>query len=60
MGCNQPGAPVNGRGSWTHTSAGSTVHYSCENGFKLQGAPSITCSRGKWSGAVPKCESKCC
>ena len=58
MGCNEPGTPVNGVRTWTQTSAGSIAHYSCNFGYQLVGVSSIICSKGRWTAAVPKCESK--
>lgn len=38
------------------TSFGSSISFTCESGYKLQGAPSIICrSDGTWSADVPTC-----
>lgn len=51
-------SPVNGELSCTSSfSYGSTCSFSCEEGFLLQGASEISCTKmAKWSQEPPHCE----
>ncbi|XP_076873495.1 E-selectin-like isoform X2 [Brachyhypopomus gauderio] len=41
-------------------SFGSTCSFSCEDGFRLKGAPEITCTESaQWSQKMPYCEVMC-
>ncbi|XP_065918601.1 sushi, von Willebrand factor type A, EGF and pentraxin domain-containing protein 1-like isoform X2 [Dysidea avara] len=56
--CGEPDTPSNGSVSYTITTEGSTVVYSCDPGFVLCGDENRTClSTGMWSGSVPDCIS---
>ena len=59
MDCKEPDTPSNGDVSYTMTTEGSTVVYSCDDGFVLCGDENRTClSTGVWSGSVPDCISE--
>jgi len=58
--CGAPDTPSNGSVSYTLTTEGSAVVYSCDDGFVLCGDESRSClSTGVWSGSVPDCISEC-
>jgi CUB/sushi domain-containing protein len=51
-----PAAPDNGSRSYTSTTLGSTVTYSCDPGYDVEGAASLLCeASGLWSGSAPVC-----
>ena len=57
--CGDPGTPDNGLRDLSSTTTGSTVQYSCQGGYMLQGNSSRTCeANGVWSGEVPTCVGK--
>ena len=57
--CGEPDTPSNGGVSYTITTEGSTIVYSCDPGFVLCGDENRTClSTGMWSGSVPDCISE--
>ena len=67
--CGAPDTPSNGDVSYTLTTEGSTVVYSCDDGFVLCGNENRTCLSipisgflsgftGFWSGLVPDCISE--
>ena len=57
--CEKPDTPSNGGVSYTITTEGSTIVYSCDPGFVLCGDENRTClSTGMWSGSVPDCISE--
>lgn len=59
VNCGTPGAPSNGQGFSSSTTYGSTVTYSCNPGFTLQGSSRSTCMANReWSEPPPSCESK--
>ena len=35
---------------------GSTATFSCNSGYKLNGAQNLSCQSFKWNGQVPTCE----
>ncbi|KAK3728579.1 hypothetical protein QZH41_011661 [Actinostola sp. cb2023] len=53
--CSNPGTPPNGRRSSSSFTHGSTVTFTCNAGYRLQGSSSRTCTRGQWSGTAPRC-----
>uniref|UniRef100_A0A8C5SUA0 Sushi domain-containing protein n=1 Tax=Laticauda laticaudata TaxID=8630 RepID=A0A8C5SUA0_LATLA len=63
--CGHPGEPENGRlivsGDFLF---GSTLNYTCEEGYKLKGQTSRQCAlngkRVQWSGSLPKCHPILC
>lgn len=62
--CSPPSNPVNGSvHSLTGTKLGSTLRFSCDEGFRLIGQSSATCTRTaqgiyQWNAPVPLCQSK--
>ena len=49
--------PKNGKRTGNEFGIGSTVSFSCNQGYELIGNSSLTCqSDGQWSGIVPICE----
>ncbi|KAL4228764.1 hypothetical protein ACF0H5_011806 [Mactra antiquata] len=61
--CGPLFAPINGDVDMSEgTLYGSTVYYSCENGYELNGAEQTTCSEsGIWQPArSPKCDPTLC
>ncbi|XP_046885306.1 CUB and sushi domain-containing protein 1-like [Hypomesus transpacificus] len=62
--CHDPGIPVNGQRVGEHFLLGSSVVFSCDEGFiKTQGSEVITCiiqdGNVVWSSTVPRCEAPC-
>lgn len=59
--CLDPGSPENGQHVLGGTKVGDTVHFSCRDGFDLQGSAKLICQNGgKWSAPIPKCtKGKC-
>ena len=56
INCGDPGTPTNGQRSFSRTTPGYAVTYTCDVGYTLQGSNSRTCqSNGQWSGSVPQC-----
>ena len=56
--CRRPNNPTNGRVELSGTAVGSFANYSCNDGFRLQGAPLRLCTgtgTGEWSGVPPTC-----
>ncbi|XP_054419455.1 complement receptor type 1 isoform X2 [Pteronotus mesoamericanus] len=63
--CGTPPKPINGMVHIkTDTHFGSTVHYSCNEGYRLIGSPSAACllsgSKVTWDKDVPVCEKIFC
>lgn len=60
--CSTPNSPVNGSvHSQTGTKLGSTLRFSCDQGFRLVGQSSATCTRTpqgiyQWNAPVPLCQ----
>ena len=51
-----PKAPTNGQQNISSTTFGSTVTYTCNRGYTLQGNSIRTCmANGRWSGRPPTC-----
>jgi len=43
----------------THVTDGNSCHYACETGYRLTGAPALTCNySGTWLGSIPTCQSE--
>ncbi|XP_026879255.2 CUB and sushi domain-containing protein 1 [Electrophorus electricus] len=62
--CHDPGVPVNGQRFGEHFLLGSSVLFTCDEGFiKTHGSESITCviqdGNVVWNAAVPRCEAPC-
>ena len=54
-----PNAPANGQQSGSGTTFGSTVNYTCDPGYTLQGDRRRTCmANGHWSGVTTRCSRK--
>ena len=54
-----PEAPANGQRSGSGRTFDSTVTYSCNPGYILQGDKGLTCMANKrWSGSAPTCNRK--
>ena len=58
--CNSPGEIIDGsQDQNTDTTYNSSITYQCDPGYNMIGGDTITCqSNGKWSGAIPTCNSK--
>ena len=58
--CGTPSSLSNGQRSYSSTTAGSRVTYSCNAGYRMtRGSSSRTCqSNGLWSGSYPTCSRK--
>ncbi|XP_041921873.1 CUB and sushi domain-containing protein 1-like [Alosa sapidissima] len=62
--CHDPGIPVNGQRFGEHFLLGSSVLFTCDEGFiKTHGSEAITCviqdGNVVWNAAVPRCEAPC-
>ena len=54
-----PAAPVHGQLNGTGLTFGSTLIYSCNTGYALNGSSTITCMANRqWSGQAPDCSRK--
>ncbi|KAJ8334650.1 hypothetical protein SKAU_G00402890, partial [Synaphobranchus kaupii] len=63
--CPDPGIPERGKRKGSDFRRGSTVHFSCDEGYELQGSKSITCLRVTdsyvgWSDDRPICRAPMC
>ncbi|KAK9526222.1 hypothetical protein VZT92_014933 [Zoarces viviparus] len=63
--CPDPGIPDRGKRKGTDFRRGSTVHFSCDEGYELQGSKSISCLRVTdsyvgWSDDRPICRAPMC
>lgn len=61
--CHDPGIPINGQRFGEHFLLGSSVLFTCDEGFiKTHGSESITCviqdGNVVWNAAVPRCEGR--
>uniref|UniRef100_A0A8C4GQX0 CUB and sushi domain-containing protein 1 n=1 Tax=Dicentrarchus labrax TaxID=13489 RepID=A0A8C4GQX0_DICLA len=61
--CPDPGVPENGKRMGSAFQVGSSVQFSCDDSYVLQGSKSITCQRvtdtlAAWSDHRPICRSK--
>ena len=60
ISCGDPGPIQNGRrlGGGLFT-CDTTVTYTCDNCYEIQGSPALTCQpSGQWNVATPTCISK--
>ena len=54
-----PDAPADGQRSGSGTTFESTVNYTCNQGYTLQGDNKLTCMADReWSGSAPTCNRK--
>ena len=53
--CKALGAPIYGTKSSSNYNVGSTITFTCNAGYSLQGSTSRTCQGGGWTGTHPKC-----
>ncbi|XP_041089827.1 CUB and sushi domain-containing protein 2-like [Polyodon spathula] len=63
--CPDPGIPERGKRSGSDYRLGSSVQFSCDEGYELQGSKSITCMRvsetyAAWSDQRPICRARMC
>ena len=57
VNCTDLGSPTNGTRDGTVFTFNSTVLYSCDTGYTVTGADSLTClSNGSWDASVPSCD----
>ncbi|KAJ8013388.1 hypothetical protein DPEC_G00052750 [Dallia pectoralis] len=60
--CEDPGTPRFGRHSGTSFGIGDSLVFSCNTGYRLQGAREIWClggGRRMWSAPLPRCVAEC-
>ena len=61
VNCGDPGTPDNGTKTGTNFTYNSIITYSCNVGYNLMGADSLTClSDGSWNGSLPSCDIVSC
>lgn len=56
--CEDPGMPRFGRRNGYSFGVGDTLSFSCNLGYRLEGAPELTClggGRRMWSAPLPRC-----
>lgn len=53
--CSVIGAPIYGTVSSSNNNAGSSLQFTCNSGYVLNGPSSRTCTGGKWTGSHPWC-----
>ena len=59
--CDDPGTPLNGNRQLNLTTFGSTVEYSCNDGYELVGRQQRRCGgSGRWAGSLPVCSPTDC
>uniref|UniRef100_A0A8C2X8M0 Sushi, von Willebrand factor type A, EGF and pentraxin domain-containing protein 1 n=1 Tax=Cyclopterus lumpus TaxID=8103 RepID=A0A8C2X8M0_CYCLU len=59
--CETPPGPEHGWVNVTDTSLGSTVTYTCEDGYELEGEPVRQCVSGRlWTNSAPVCRPVSC
>ncbi len=60
--CVDPGTPKNGYRAVSSADGGfadgTVVYFYCNAHYKLSGAKKIVCTKGKWSGKKPFCQSQ--
>ncbi len=57
VSCEDPGLPVHGQRVLSELRFGGIANFSCDDGYKLLGNPSMRClASGNWLGRVPSCE----
>ncbi|KAK3532300.1 hypothetical protein QTP86_016064, partial [Hemibagrus guttatus] len=60
--CEDPGVPRFGRRNGYSFDIGDTLTFSCNMGYRLEGAPEIIClggGRRMWSAPLPRCVAEC-
>ena len=57
LNCTDPGVPSNGNHDASNFTSGSTIVFTCNDGYRLYGDASITCFRGNWTSPLPTCNS---
>ncbi|TSK31354.1 CUB and sushi domain-containing protein 3 [Bagarius yarrelli] len=60
--CEDPGMPQFGRRNGYSFDIGDTLTFSCNMGYRLEGAPEIIClggGRRMWSAPLPRCVAEC-
>ena len=54
--CGNPGAPVHGHSMGNVFNYGSSIIFSCDTGYELQGTKTTLCqANGQWSSNIPLC-----
>ena len=57
--CESPGEPSNGQRQGNDFSFGSTVKFTCNDGYTINGEETLKCvADGEWNHPRPKCDSK--
>ena len=54
--CGYPPNLAHGQVLFTSTAEGSVATYICNEGYKLEGSSTRTCSSGNWSDSQPFCQ----
>ncbi|KAM8884121.1 CUB and sushi domain-containing protein 3-like isoform 1-T1 [Synchiropus picturatus] len=60
--CEDPGIPRFGRRNGYSFGIGDTLTFSCNMGYRLEGAPELIClggGRRMWSAPLPRCVAEC-
>uniref|UniRef100_A0A8C9TQI4 CUB and Sushi multiple domains 3 n=1 Tax=Scleropages formosus TaxID=113540 RepID=A0A8C9TQI4_SCLFO len=60
--CEDPGIPRFGRRNGYNFGIGDSLTFSCNMGYRLEGAPEIIClggGRRMWSAPLPRCVAEC-
>ncbi|KAM7373267.1 hypothetical protein PAMP_008132 [Pampus punctatissimus] len=60
--CEDPGMPRFGRRNGFSFGIGDTLSFSCNMGYRLEGAPELIClggGRRMWSAPLPRCVAEC-
>ncbi|XP_078598815.1 seizure protein 6 homolog isoform X2 [Branchiostoma floridae x Branchiostoma japonicum] len=57
--CPDPGSPDYGSRVGGDFLTGSTVQFSCDDGYTLHGNSSLTCADGSWDAPLPTCRAEC-
>uniref|UniRef100_A0A6Q2X490 CUB and Sushi multiple domains 3a n=1 Tax=Esox lucius TaxID=8010 RepID=A0A6Q2X490_ESOLU len=60
--CEDPGMPRFGRRNGYSFGIGDTLTFSCNMGYRLEGAPEVIClggGRRMWSAPLPRCVAEC-
>uniref|UniRef100_A0A4W6DPK5 CUB and Sushi multiple domains 3 n=1 Tax=Lates calcarifer TaxID=8187 RepID=A0A4W6DPK5_LATCA len=60
--CEDPGKPQFGRRNGYSFGVGDTLSFSCNMGYRLEGAPELIClggGRRMWSSPLPRCVAEC-
>ncbi|CAH1231077.1 CSMD2 [Branchiostoma lanceolatum] len=59
VACPDPGSPDYGSRVGGDFRPGSTVQFSCDDGYTLYGNASLTCTDGSWDARLPTCKAEC-